>query len=67
MTILDLLLEEKYRVQKELATEAGDDIEQYLEHIHKLALEIQEQSGWKFNYAIPAGFIPSTMPLVEAK
>jgi hypothetical protein len=53
MTVLDLLLAEKYRVQKELALEAGDDIEVYLEHIHQLALEIQERSGWKFNYGVP--------------
>ena len=63
MTILDLLLEEKYRVQKELATEAGDDIETYLEYIHKLALEIQEQSGRKFNYAVPKKFVPPAIPL----
>jgi len=60
--VLDLLLAEKYRVQKELALEAGDDIEAYLEHIHQLALEIQERSGWKFNYGAPNQLVPPATP-----
>jgi len=66
MRIIDLLVEEKERVQQQLAAEAGDDTEKYFALIHRLALAAQEQHGLKFRYGVPGGFEPhvgSTSPI----
>ncbi len=44
------LLEDKYRVQRQLAEEAGYDARKYHENIHKEALELQQREGVKLRY-----------------
>jgi hypothetical protein len=62
MRIIDLLVEEKVRVQQQLAEEAGDDTEKYFALIHRLALATQEQYGLTFKYGVPEGFEPPVGP-----
>jgi len=49
--ITNPVLEEKDRVQGELAEAAGYDVKKYSELVHRLFLEMQEQYGLKFKYA----------------
>ncbi len=58
MRIIDLLVEEKERVQQQLAEAAGDNTENYFALIHRLALATQEQYGLTFKYGVPDGFEP---------
>lgn len=44
------LLEEKYRVQRELAEEAGYDVHQYIENVGRIVAETEKQYGIKFKY-----------------
>jgi len=48
--ITNPLLEEKYRVQRELAEEAGGDIQKYMENIDRIVGEAEEEYGVKFKY-----------------
>lgn len=64
--ITNPILEEKNRVQEELAAAAGDDIHKYSELVHRLFLELQQQSGLKFHYADrTGGFIQPAALLKE--
>ncbi len=63
--ILDELLREKNRVQQELADAAGEDVDQYFELIHRLALETQQQYGLTFKYGVPRGWVPPAVPLIS--
>jgi hypothetical protein len=49
--ITNPVLEEKDRVQGELAEAAGYDVKKYSELVHRLFLEMQEQYGLQFKYA----------------
>jgi len=64
--ILDELLRETHRVQQELADAAGDDVDQYFQLIHRLALETQQQYGLTFKYGVPAGFVPPVASSLQA-
>ncbi len=44
------LLEDKYRVQRQLAEEAGYNVRRYHENLHKEALEVQRREGIKLRY-----------------
>lgn len=60
--IIDLLVEEKKRVQQQLAEEVGYNTEKYFALIHQLALAAQKQHGLKFKYGVPEGFEPPVGP-----
>nr|VFK80613.1 MAG: hypothetical protein BECKSD772D_GA0070982_113311 [Candidatus Kentron sp. SD] len=44
------ILEEKYRVQKKLAEEAGYDVRKYTELCRKIVAEAEAEYGLKFKY-----------------
>ena len=48
--ITNHLLEDKYRVQRQLAEEAGYNVHKYHENLHKEALELQRRKGIKLKY-----------------
>lgn len=48
--ITNPLLEEKYRVQRELAEEAGDDVRKYMENIQRIVAEAEEEYDVEFEY-----------------
>jgi len=48
--ITNPLLEEKYRVQRELAAEAGNDVHKYMENIQRIVTEAEEHYGVEFKY-----------------
>ena len=48
--ITNHLLEEKYRVQRELAEEAGYDVHQYMENVRRIVAETERQYGIEFKY-----------------
>ena len=48
--ITNHLLEDKYRVQRQLAEEAGYNARKYHENLHKEALELQQSKGIKLKY-----------------
>lgn len=48
--ITNQLLEDKYRVQRELAEEAGYDVHKYHENLHREALDMQQRRGVKLRY-----------------
>jgi len=47
------VLEEKYRVQRELTEEAGNDVRKYMENIKRIVAEAEDQYGVHFEYADP--------------
>lgn len=49
--ITNPLLEEKYRVQRELADEAGNDVREYMENIRRIVTESEDRFGVDFEYA----------------
>ena len=49
--ITNPILAEKERGQIELVEESGYDMQKYSELVHRLFLELQEESGLKFKYA----------------
>ncbi len=48
--ITNHLLEEKYRVQRELAEEAGYDVHQYMENVRRIVAEAERQYGIELKY-----------------
>lgn len=52
--ITNPLLEEKYRVQRELTEEAGNDLRRYMENIQRIVDEAEEEYGVEFKYLDPA-------------
>lgn len=48
--ITNPLLEEKYRVQRELAEESGGDLDKYMENIQRVVAETEESYGVEFKY-----------------
>lgn len=51
--ITNPLLEEKYRVQRELTEEAGNDLRKYMENIQRIVAEAEEEYGVEFEYFDP--------------
>jgi hypothetical protein len=49
------ILETKYKVQKQLAEEAGYNMRKYVENTHKAVREIEKEYGIKLKYAEPLG------------
>ena len=49
--ITNPLLEEKYRVQRELTEEAGNDVRKYMENIKRIVAESKDEYGVEFEYA----------------
>lgn len=49
--ITNPLLEEKYRVQRELTKESGNDVREYMENIKRIVAEAKDQYGVDFEYA----------------
>lgn len=45
------LLEEKYRVQKQMAEQAGHDIEKLLDMVEENVKEIEKQYNFKLKYS----------------
>nr|VFK53879.1 MAG: hypothetical protein BECKTUN1418F_GA0071002_10311 [Candidatus Kentron sp. TUN]VFK55697.1 MAG: hypothetical protein BECKTUN1418E_GA0071001_10321 [Candidatus Kentron sp. TUN]VFK64315.1 MAG: hypothetical protein BECKTUN1418D_GA0071000_12558 [Candidatus Kentron sp. TUN] len=52
------ILEEKYRVQKKLAEEAGYDVCKYSELCRKIVTEAEAEYGVKFKYGQREGGYP---------
>lgn len=48
--ITNPLLEEKYRVQRELTEEAGNDVRKYMENIQRIVAEAEAEYGVEFKY-----------------
>ena len=48
--ITNHLLEEKYRVQRELAEESRYDVHRYMENIRRIVAETEKQYGIEFKY-----------------
>lgn len=48
--ITNPLLEEQYRVQRELAAEAGYDIRKYMENLQRIVAEVEQDYGVKLKY-----------------
>ncbi len=54
------LLEEKNRVQRELAQSVNYDVDRYFAHVHQLFKEMQVQYGFTPQYAdLPGGTLSS--------
>ncbi len=53
--ITTLLLEEKYKAQKELAAQARHDVSQYFELSHRIVADISSQYGYRFKYGLRRG------------
>ena len=48
--ITNHILEDKWRVQRELSEQAGYDSTKYLDLVHQKALDVQERYGVRFKY-----------------
>jgi hypothetical protein len=44
------LLEAKYRAQRALAAQSGDDLQAYARHVHQVVRDVEQQLGLKFRY-----------------
>ena len=44
------LLEMKYRAQRALAAQSGDDLQAYAHNVHQIVREVEQQLGLKFRY-----------------
>lgn len=49
--ITNPLLEEKYRVQRELTEESGNDVRKYMENIKRIVAESKDEYGVELKYA----------------
>lgn len=54
--ITNHILEDKWRVQRELSEQAGYDSAKYLGLMHQKALDVQERYGVHFKYVQKANF-----------
>ena len=48
--ITNPILEEKARVQRELAAESGNNVGKYIENVHQIVAEAEKQYGVEFKY-----------------
>jgi len=44
------LLETKYRAQRALAAQSGDDLQAYAQNVHQIVRDVEQQLGLKFRY-----------------
>jgi hypothetical protein len=44
------LLEAKYRAQRALAEQGGNDLRTYAQHVHRIVRDVERQHGLKFRY-----------------
>ena len=44
------LLEAKYRAQRALADQGGDDWREYAQNVHRIVREVERKHGLKFRY-----------------
>ena len=44
------LLEAKYRAQRALADQGGDDWREYAQNVHRIVREVERKQGLKFRY-----------------
>ena len=44
------LLETKYRAQRALTTQGGDDLHAYAQNVHQIVQDVERQLGLKFRY-----------------
>jgi hypothetical protein len=44
------LLEAKYRAQRALAAQSGDDLQAYARNVHQIVRDVEQQLGFKFRY-----------------
>ena len=44
------LLEAKYRAQRALAEQGGDDLHTYAQNVHRIVRDVERQHGLKFRY-----------------
>jgi len=44
------LLDMKYRAQRALAAQSGDDLQAYAHNVHLIVREVEQQLGLKFHY-----------------
>ncbi len=67
--ITNALLEEQYRVQKQLVEEAGYDIQKYSANLQTMLKNLQQQYGLTLHYGQPAGWTAKFMgrPSEEVK
>nr|VFK30696.1 MAG: hypothetical protein BECKMB1821G_GA0114241_106919 [Candidatus Kentron sp. MB]VFK34257.1 MAG: hypothetical protein BECKMB1821I_GA0114274_106618 [Candidatus Kentron sp. MB]VFK76617.1 MAG: hypothetical protein BECKMB1821H_GA0114242_106520 [Candidatus Kentron sp. MB] len=60
------ILEEKYRIQKKLAEEAGYDVRKYAELCRKIVAETEAEYGLKFKYGErEGGYLEPLVPRTE--
>ncbi|MBN1873882.1 MAG: hypothetical protein JXA33_06600 [Anaerolineae bacterium] len=53
------LLEAKYRAQRALAEQGGDDLNTYVEHVQRMVREVEQKYGIKFHYRGNKGAEPA--------
>jgi hypothetical protein len=46
------LLEAKYRAQRALANQGGDDLREYAQNVHRIVREVERKQGLKFRYRL---------------
>jgi len=44
------LLEAKYRAQRALAAQSGNDLQAYAHNVHQIVRDVEQQLGLKFRY-----------------
>ncbi len=44
------LLEAKYRAQRDLAEQGGDDLHTYAQNVHRIVQDVERKHGLKFRY-----------------
>ena len=44
------LRETKYRAQRALAAQSGDDLQAYAQNVHQIVRDVEQQLGLKFRY-----------------
>lgn len=54
------LLEAKYRAQRALAAQSGDDLHAYAQNVHRIVREVERKHGLKFRYR--RGKSPASSP-----
>jgi len=47
------LLEAKYRAQRALADQGGDDLHKYAQNVHRIVRDVEQKHGLKFRYRQP--------------
>ncbi len=60
------LLETKYRTQRALAEQGGDDLYAYAQNAHRIMQDVERKHGLKFRYRHGKTTAPSPVRLTES-